>query len=198
MYQIILRLALALGQGFLPVFRVSPVIIIPLMLQNHFHLYVALTRRAKRTKLANISKECCFGSRVRLDRKVLHIVYCVLLSINNAQYSQWILFHRDLKELNSDSTYLLNYSLTELLTAWSIILLEKLTGSQLVKKFPAFCGTWKFITAFTSARHLSLSWAISIHIDLVHAPTSHFLKTHLNIILPSTPGCSKWSLRLPH
>jgi len=28
---------------------------------------------------------------------------------------------------------------------------------QLVKKFPAFYGTRRFITAFTSARHLSLS-----------------------------------------
>ena len=35
-----------------------------------------------------------------------------------------------------------------------IILLEKLIGSQLVKKFPAFYGTRKFITAFTRARHL--------------------------------------------
>ena len=44
-----------------------------------------------------------------------------------------------------------------LLTPWSRVLLEKLTGLQLVKKFPAFYGTRKFITVFTSARHLSLS-----------------------------------------
>ena len=31
-------------------------------------------------------------------------------------------------------------------------LLQKLTGSQLVKKFPAFYGTRKFITAFPRAR----------------------------------------------
>jgi len=34
---------------------------------------------------------------------------------------------------------------------------EKLTGFQLVKKFPAFYGTRKFITAVTSAHYLSLS-----------------------------------------
>ena len=39
----------------------------------------------------------------------------------------------------------------------SRFLLEKLTGSQLVKKFPAFYGTRRYLTAFTSARHLSLS-----------------------------------------
>jgi hypothetical protein len=43
------------------------------------------------------------------------------------------------------------------LTPWSRGLLEKLTVSQLVKKFPAFYGTRKFITAFTITRNLSLS-----------------------------------------
>ena len=33
---------------------------------------------------------------------------------------------------------------TYLLTAWSEVLLEKLTGFQLVKKFPAFYGTRRF------------------------------------------------------
>jgi len=53
--------------------------------------------------------------------------------------------------------YLLAYLLTYLLNPCSRVLLEKLTGSQLVKKFPTFYGTRKFITSFTSARHLSLS-----------------------------------------
>jgi len=36
-------------------------------------------------------------------------------------------------------------------------LLERLIGSQLVKKFSAFYGTQIFITAFTRARNLSVS-----------------------------------------
>jgi len=61
-------------------------------------------------------------------------------------------------------TYLLTYSLTYslylltyLLTPWSRVLLEKLTGFQLVKKFLAFYGNRRFITAIKSARNLSLS-----------------------------------------
>jgi hypothetical protein len=53
----------------------------------------------------------------------------------------------------SSSTYLLTY----LLTPWSRVLPEKLKRPELLKKFPAFYGTRRFITAFTRARHLSLS-----------------------------------------
>jgi hypothetical protein len=67
----------------------------------------------------------------------------------NEVTGEWRKLHNE--ELND--LYLLNYLLTPL----SRILLEKLTGSQLFKKFPAFYGAQKFITAFTRASHLSLS-----------------------------------------
>jgi len=56
----------------------------------------------------------------------------------------------------------INYTLSYLLTPWCRVLLEQLTGLLLVKKFPAFHGTRWFITALTSVRNLSLSWASPI------------------------------------
>jgi hypothetical protein len=56
---------------------------------------------------------------------------------------------------NKTFSYLRTYSLTPYCT----VILEKLTDLQPVKKFPAFYGTRTFITALTSARHLSLSWS---------------------------------------
>ena len=53
---------------------------------------------------------------------------------------------------NNNNNAVLTYSL---LTPWCRVLLEKLTGLQLVKKFPAFYGTRRFITALTSVRHLN-------------------------------------------
>jgi prolipoprotein diacylglyceryltransferase len=44
-----------------------------------------------------------------------------------------------------------------LLTPWSRVLSEKLKCRKLLKKFPAFYGTRRFITEYTRARHLSLS-----------------------------------------
>ena len=51
--------------------------------------------------------------------------------------------------------------LTYLLTPWSRVLLEKLSGSAVSQEIPRIFGTRKFITVLTSARHLSLSWANS-------------------------------------
>ena len=50
----------------------------------------------------------------------------------------------------AELTRYFTHSLTHSLTPCSIVLLEKLTGFQLVKKFPTFYGTRRFITAFTS------------------------------------------------
>jgi hypothetical protein len=73
-------------------------------------------------------------------------------------------------------------------TPRSRVLLEKQISSQLVKKFPAFYRTCRFITVFTSAHHLSLSWARSIQSMPPH-PTSwrSTLKSssHLCLDLPS-------------
>jgi hypothetical protein len=49
------------------------------------------------------------------------------------------------------------------ITPWSRDVPEKLKGPQLVKKFPAFYGTRRFITAFTSARQLFLPYTRSKH-----------------------------------
>jgi len=74
-----------------------------------------------------------------------------------------------------------HYTPSNWLTDWlhgAESFLEKLTSSQLVKKFPAFYGTQRFITAFIRAHHLSVSWARSIQ----SMPPPHFLKIHFNII----------------
>ena len=75
-----------------------------------------------------------------------------------------------------------------LLTPWCRVLLEKLTGLQLVKKFPTFHGTRRFITALTSFRHLSLSWASPIQSIYPHSTSWRsilILSTHLRLGLPS-------------
>ena len=66
------------------------------------------------------------------------------------------------------------------------VLLEKLT--QLVKKFPTFHGTRRFITTLTSVRHLSVPWASPIQSIYPH-PISWrsilILSTHLCLGVPS-------------
>ena len=73
-------------------------------------------------------------------------------------------------------------SLHYLLTLRSRVLLEKLTGFQLVKKFSAFYGTRRFIITF----NVPSTCPYPEPARSLHTPTPHFLKFHLNIIPPFT------------
>ena len=95
-------------------------------------------------------------------------------------YNKSIIFLYMFRALLCSSSYLL--------TPWCRVLLEKLTGLQLVKKFPTFHGTRRFITALTSVRHLSLSWASTIQSIYPHSTSWRsilILSTHLRLGLPS-------------
>ena len=78
--------------------------------------------------------------------------------------------------------------LTYLLTPWSRVLFEKLTGSAASQEIPRIFGTRKFLTVFKSARHLSLSWANSLQ-SPQPPPTSWrsilILSSHLRLGLPN-------------
>ena len=120
--------------------------------------------------------------------------------------SDWTIFHRNSfmkicsavlhnkcrdeqkSSFNKHSTRKSTYILTYLLTPCSRVFLEKLTGFQLVKKFPTFYRTWRFITTFTSAHHLSLSWGSLIQSILPHPiswRSSLILSSHLHMSLPN-------------
>ena len=107
---------------------------------------------------------------------------CILYILNYCS-------NKNLRASDCNKLFIWWYSgITYLLTPWCRVLLEKLTGLQLVKKFPAFHGTRRFITALRSVRHLSLSWASPIQSIYPH-PTSWrsspILSTHLRLGLPS-------------
>jgi hypothetical protein len=66
-----------------------------------------------------------------------------------------------------------------------------------IQLLPTFYGTRTFITALTTARHLSLSWVTSVQSI---PPHSNSWRSILKFILPSTAGSPRRSLSLkfPH
>jgi hypothetical protein len=102
----------------------------------------------------------------------------------------WVAYHTGCSPRNVVrflDFYKINY--TYLTHSWSWALLEKLPIVQLLKNFPAFYGTRRFITVFTRALHRSLSWA-----RWIQSIPSHLSKIHFNIVHPPTSWSSQWSL----
>jgi len=102
-------------------------------------------------------------------------------------YVQFYLFHASLLTAFLSVRFIPGVSFYYLLTPWYRVLLEKLTGLQLVRNFPAFHGTRMFVTALTSVRHLPLSWASpikSIYPHLTSWRSILILSTHLCLGLP--------------
>jgi len=81
---------------------------------------------------------------------------------------------------------------THLLSPWNRVLLEKLTGSQLFKKFPAFYGIRRLLSALQEPAICPCPKPDQSS----PCPPFRFLKIQLNMILLSRPRSSKWSLYL--
>jgi hypothetical protein len=113
-----------------------------------------------------------------LDLSIKHILPSIQLLIRTHERYTTTLHVQVFLRMNSwmfetcrRLTYLLSYLLT---TPWSRVLLEKLTGLQLVKKMQAFYGTRRFITAFTP------TVSILSQLHPAYTPTSYSLKIHLS------------------
>ena len=159
------------------------------MLHTHLNLHVT------RTSSGNFpNKQRSLRRLWPFDRKAPSVCKCILQvllpgrfpSLSSVIYQILRLDRRSPLILNE--YYVMHTLLTYLLTPWFRVLPEQLTGLQLVKKFPVFHTTRRFITALTSVRHLSLPWASPIQSIYPH-PTSWrsilILSTHLRLSLPS-------------
>jgi hypothetical protein len=168
-----------LYNGFLPVLQFSPVSIIPPMIYTHSIIY-------QRSCIMFFSQHLSFHLSVSFHQCSILIIIIIDMFLSTKDiwtkpgnpHNQFSFACRDVLNRNVILVFRLRMRATRLLacclllayllTPWSRGLLENLAGFQLVKNLPVFYGTRRFIKAFTSARHLSLSRASSIQSILPH------------------------------
>ena len=164
-------------------------IVIKPLLCNIQHVYIVHSD----IQLNNThSIHCCVSTTTMPLRFVIctlpvWCVWCGGLGTNcryvSTEHWQIDFFNREFVCLLRGTKWMFKY----LLTPRCRVLPVQLTGLQLIKKFTAFHATRRFITALTSVRHLSLSWASPMQFTYPH-PTSWrsilILYTHLRLGLP--------------
>jgi hypothetical protein len=153
---------------------------------------------------ANSAKKPLYHTLVRTCHKQQIKLDCVTKKSDDAMYPtnggrtgvcEWVsdscscpLTCRAVSAFSRQQLLAVFINLFTILTPWSRVLPEELKRPKLLKKFPAFYGTRRFVTLYTRARHLSLSWAILIQSMLPH-PISRrsilILTSHLRLGLPS-------------
>jgi hypothetical protein len=118
---------------------------------------------------------------------MLNVIVCTLVLsqflLNSTSFSHSFSFVTSTWYGKSMHAYA--YIYIKQLTPWNRVLPEKLTVTHLVKTFPSSCGTRRFITMFTSARHWSLSWALWIQ----SAPSQPISLRSIQIFPPNTRSC---------
>jgi hypothetical protein len=112
----------------------------------------------------NYSLSCCFLP-MPVQQRIWHFILKEAGGLSNERFTEYIYMRRyrqqilfmSFQPLSSWTTgpyFLPKTGYCHLLTHCSRVLVDKLTGSQLVKKCTPFYGTSRFTLAFTTAQHL--------------------------------------------